>query len=109
MPPRFYKALEMYGLVTHYSMNGSDSACGRTSPSLASTQDTDKVSCKSCQRSLVKPAAAPAKKTPSLADLRKKPAAPASRFCVKAHWRVHLSALPNLCRLPRGVAGQVHV
>jgi len=69
-------------LVTHYSTNGLDSACGRSSQTLVSTAVTDDVSCKSCQRSLVKPdpAAAAKAKSPSLAELRKsaKAAAPAS-------------------------------
>jgi ribosomal protein S27E len=67
-------------LVTHFSSNGLDSACGRSSQTLVSTAVTEDVSCKSCQRSLVKPdAGASAKsKAPSLAELRKtaKAAAP---------------------------------
>jgi len=59
-------------LVTHFSTNGLDSACGRSSQTLVSTAVTEDVSCKSCQRSLVKPEASAAKnKTPSLAELRK--------------------------------------
>jgi len=60
-------------LVTHFSSNGLDSACGRSSQTLVSTAVTEDVSCKSCQRSLSKPeAAAVAKsKSPSLAELRK--------------------------------------
>ena len=60
-------------MVTHYSTNGLDSACGRSSQTLVSTAVTEDVSCKSCQRSLSKPeAAAVAKsKSPSLAELRK--------------------------------------
>jgi cell division septation protein DedD len=60
-------------LVTHYSTNGLDSACGRSSQTLVSTAVTEDVSCKTCQRSLAKPdtAAASANKTPSLAELRK--------------------------------------
>lgn len=68
-------------MVTHYSTNGLDSACGRSSQTLVSTAVTDDVSCKSCQRSLVKPdpAAAAKAKSPSLAELRNsaKAAAPA--------------------------------
>ncbi|WP_085674004.1 MULTISPECIES: hypothetical protein [unclassified Pseudomonas] len=67
-------------MVTHFSTNGLDSACGRSSQTLVSTAVTADVSCKSCQRSLVKPdaAAASKNKTPSLAELRKtaKAAAP---------------------------------
>ncbi len=67
-------------MVTHFSSNGLDSACGRSSQTLVSTAVTEDVSCKSCQRSLVKPdAGASAKsKAPSLAELRKtaKAAAP---------------------------------
>ncbi|MFF5866423.1 hypothetical protein [Pseudomonas sp. NPDC012596] len=59
-------------MVTHFSTNGLDSACGRSSQTLVSTAVTEDVSCKSCQRSLVKPEASAAKnKTPSLAELRK--------------------------------------
>ncbi|AXM97810.1 hypothetical protein ACU5P1_03550 [Pseudomonas plecoglossicida] len=67
-------------MVTHFSSNGLDSACGRSSQTLVSTAVTADVSCRSCQRSLVKPEAAAAakNKTPSLAELRKtaKAAAP---------------------------------
>lgn len=60
-------------MVTHFSSNGLDSACGRSSQTLVSTAVTEDVSCKSCQRSLVKPEAAAAAKSkaPSLAELRK--------------------------------------
>jgi hypothetical protein len=59
-------------LVTHFSTNGLDSACGRSSQTLVSTAVTEDVSCKSCQRSLVKPEASASKtKSPSLAELRK--------------------------------------
>ncbi|MFJ9994230.1 hypothetical protein ACIQSO_26230 [Pseudomonas putida] len=59
-------------MVTHYSTNGLDSACGRSSQTLVSTAVADDVSCKSCQRSFAKPDAASAlRKTPSLAELRK--------------------------------------
>ncbi|MBO9551719.1 hypothetical protein [Pseudomonas sp.] len=75
-------------MVTHFSTNGLDSACGRSSQTLVSTAVTADVSCKSCQRSLVKPdaAAASKNKTPSLAELRKtaKAAAPAEEAPVAA-------------------------
>lgn len=60
-------------MVTHFSSNGLDSACGRSSQTLVSTAVTEDVSCKSCQRSLSKPEAANAAKSkaPSLAELRK--------------------------------------
>lgn len=60
-------------MVTHYSTNGLDSACGRSSQTLVSTAAAEDVSCKTCQRSLAKPdaAAATLNKTPSLAELRK--------------------------------------
>jgi hypothetical protein len=60
-------------LVTHYSTNGLDSACGRSSQTLVSTVVADDVSCKSCQRTLSKAdaAAATVRKSPSLAELRK--------------------------------------
>jgi len=106
-------------LVTHYSTNGNDSACGRSSQSLVSTALADEVSCKSCQRSLAKPEAVTARaavrKSPSLAELRKtvskaapKPAS-AGAFSVKASWRERLTAQSDRCRLPRGIARQSHV
>ncbi|MEX5587570.1 hypothetical protein [Pseudomonas urmiensis] len=60
-------------MVTHYSTNGLDSACGRSSQTLVSTVVADDVSCKSCQRTLSKAdaAAATVRKSPSLAELRK--------------------------------------
>lgn len=60
-------------MVTHFSSNGLDSACGRSSQTLVSTAVTEDVSCKSCQRSLSKPEAGTAAKSkaPSLAELRK--------------------------------------
>ena len=59
-------------MVTHYSTNGLDSACGRSSETLVSTAVAEDVSCKTCQRSLAKPEAAASKnKAPSLAELRK--------------------------------------
>ncbi|KJK19747.1 hypothetical protein ACIOVF_27865 [Pseudomonas sp. NPDC087612] len=96
----------------HYSTSGDAVACGRAGNNLTSTSTPDQVSCKSCQRSLVKtesPASAK-KSTPSLAELRKQRMAKASpapsTFCFKANWRARLSALPGSSRLPRGVAPQ---
>jgi hypothetical protein len=65
-------------LVTHFSINGLDSACGRSSQTLVSSAVTEDVSCKSCQRSLAKPEAATStkRKAPSLAELRTSAKAP---------------------------------
>ncbi|ATP43182.1 hypothetical protein CR511_03650 [Pseudomonas putida] len=73
-------------MVTHFSSNGLDSACGRSSQTLVSTAVTADVSCKSCQRSLVKPEAAAASKSkaPSLAELRKTAKAAAAPSAVAA-------------------------
>ncbi|QXH35171.1 hypothetical protein [Pseudomonas muyukensis] len=76
-------------MVTHYSTNGLDSACGRSSQTLVSTAVTEDVSCKTCQRSLAKPdaAAASATKAPSLAELRKSAkagAAPVAQVAAQA-------------------------
>ncbi|WDY57341.1 hypothetical protein [Pseudomonas sp. PSKL.D1] len=112
-------------MVTHFSSNGLDSACGRSSQTLVSTAVTEDVSCKSCQRSLVK-ADAPAaskNKTPSLAELRKTAkvaAAPAvaqvqakparsGGFSVKSAWAARLAEQGDRCRLPRGKVKQRHV
>ncbi|BCJ05131.1 MULTISPECIES: hypothetical protein [unclassified Pseudomonas] len=83
-------------MVTHYSSNGLDSACGRSSQTLVSTAVAEDVSCKTCQRSLAKPdtAAVSANKTPSLAELRKQakpavePVAPAPAKPVAAPAKV---------------------
>ena len=106
-------------MVIHYSTNGSDSACGRNSQSLASTAQAAEVSCKSCQRSLAKPDGATApmsvRKSPSLADLRKATQKPAGKpvqanaYCARTSWRERLSAQSDRCRLPRGMAPQTHV
>ena len=100
-------------MVMHYSISGDSVACGRNGNNLSSTSEADKVDCKSCQRSLVKADATPVKKaTPSLAELRKQrqgSQVKAASFCFKANWRVRLAALPDRCRLPRGVAPQAFV
>lgn len=125
-------------MVTHFSTNGLDSACGRSSQTLVSTAVTTDVSCKSCQRSLGKPEAAGAakNKTPSLAELRKtakaqvtvekvpvagmtKPAGEptiatqpvrSAGFSVKAAYAARLAEQAGRSRLPRGKAGkQRHV
>lgn len=109
--------LEMYGLVTHYSANGANAACGRTSQTLNSTQSADQVSCKSCLRSLAAPdapAAAAKAKTPSLAELRKQrqqkaAPAPTPAFSVKASWQAKLTSQADKCRLPRGMRKQLSV
>ena len=100
-------------MVMHYSISSDAVACGRNGNNLSSTSETDKVDCKSCQRTLVKADAAPVKKaTPSLAELRKQRQASqvkAAQYCFKANWRVRLAAQPDRCRLPRGVAPQAFV
>ncbi|MCU1725070.1 hypothetical protein NTD82_27605 [Pseudomonas sp. 5P_5.1_Bac1] len=99
-------------MVMHYSTNGEAVACGRVGNTLSTTAVADDVDCKSCQRSLTKVDVAPAKKAPSLAELRKQrqmAQAKAASYCFKANWRVRLAARPDRCRLPRGVAPQAFV
>lgn len=98
----------------HYSTNGDSVACGRVGNNLSVSAVEAEVDCKSCQRSLAKVEAAPVKKAPSLAELRKQrqvsqAPANAATFCFKANWRIRLAALPDRCRLPRGVAPQAFV
>lgn len=57
-------------MVIHYGATPEGTACGRNGLSLNSTQDQAQVSCKRCQQAVAKLAAAPLRKTPSLADLR---------------------------------------
>lgn len=105
-------------MVTHYSSNGSDIACGRNTPNVVSSATPEEISCKSCLKSLGKSDAAPAAQknaTPSLAEIRKQRmlaqaqaqvhAAAEVRFCFHANWRERLEALPHRCRLPRGSVG----
>lgn len=104
-------------MVTHYSANGANAACGRTSQTLNSTPAADQVSCKSCLRSLAAPdapAVAAKAKTPSLAELRKQrqqkaAPAPTPAFSVKAIWQAKLTSQADNCRLPRGVHKQISV
>jgi hypothetical protein len=103
--------LEFYGLVIHYSTGGSDVACGRNNHNLSCTTDSGGVTCKSCQRSLAKLAPAPAptngsSRSPHEAHSKQ---CNVSGFCFNASWRVHLEALLNRCRLPRGAAIQIFV
>ena len=95
-------------MVTHFSSNGLDSACGRSSQTLVSTAVTEDVSCKSCQRSLSKPEAASSAKpkAPSLAELRKtaKAAAPAVAAAHKPAAKV-VSTAPAAAQ-PANVAEQ---
>lgn len=98
----------------HYSTNGDAAACGRTGNNLSLSALEAEVDCKSCQRSLSRVEAAPVKKAPSLAELRKQrqaslEQAKAAAFCFKANWRVRLAARPDRCRLPRGMAPQAFV
>lgn len=79
-------------MVTHYSTNGLQAACGRTAQTLVSTGVSEQVSCKSCQRTLLKPAAVSVAKSPSLAELRKQ--AKAATTCVAANASTPLRHLP---------------
>ncbi|PMV91220.1 hypothetical protein C1X34_33425 [Pseudomonas sp. GW456-12-10-14-TSB6] len=94
----------------HYSTGGSDVACGRNNHNLSCTTDSGRVTCKLCQRSLVKlvPAPVPASVDDISVMSHVVPSKQnkASGFCFKASWHVHLEALPNRCRLPRGSATQ---
>lgn len=101
-------------MVTHYSSNGSEIACGRNTPNVVSCASPEQVTCKSCLRSLAKAdtnAQPVANKAPSLAEIRKqnaqaKKAKPApARFDAKADWRARLADLPGRSRLPRGTTG----
>ena len=79
-------------MVTHYSTNGLQAACGRTAQTLVSTGVSEQVSCKSCQRTLLKPAAVSVAKSPSLAELRKQ--AKAATTCAASNASMPLRHLP---------------
>ncbi|WP_313054212.1 hypothetical protein [Pseudomonas lopnurensis] len=102
-------------MVIHYSASPENVACGRTGPSLNSTSDAARVSCKLCLRSVEKKAAAPVRKTPSLAELRaaaksakaaSETAKPHCAMTPRAEWQQRLERLPGRNRLPRGVSRQ---
>lgn len=57
-------------MVIHYSSSPETAACGRATTSQNSSADAAQVSCKLCLRSIEKQTVEPARKTPSLAELR---------------------------------------
>ncbi|MEN0104962.1 MAG: hypothetical protein AAGC84_00905 [Pseudomonas sp.] len=107
-------------MAIHYSASAETIACGRTGASLETTQDVAQVSCKLCLRAVEKAASEPARKTPSLAELRaaakaaKAAAAEAEaqalaaqatpRLSPRAEWQQRLAQMPGRNRLPRGAA-----
>lgn len=106
-------------MAIHYSASQENVACGRTGSNLNSTHDFSQVSCKLCLRTVEKGATEPARKTPSLAELRA--AAKAAKAALataemakptltpRAEWRQRLEQLPGKNRIPRGVARQVFI
>lgn len=109
-------------MAIHYSASPESIACGRTGASLETTQDIAQVSCKLCQRSVEKVASEPARKTPTLAELRAaakaaKAAAAAEIEAAKAtpplspraEWQQRLQQMPGRNRLPRGAAKQAFI
>ena len=91
-------------MVTHYSINGLESACGRSSDKLVSTALAEGVSCKTCQRSLAKPEAVAVNKTPSLAELRKSAKAAKMAAAVVSEVAVAAPARPAVVVKPAAVA-----
>lgn len=108
-----FQRLEFYGLVIHYSTGGNGVACGRNNHNLSCTADSDRVTCKSCQRSLAKlvppPAPVSDEDGPGPSYVSPSKQCNVSGFCFNANWRVYLEALPNRCRLPRGAPSQIFV
>ncbi|MBM7060363.1 hypothetical protein JQX08_06560 [Pseudomonas sp. UL073] len=108
-------------MVIHFFTSPENVACGRTGSSLNGTQDMVQVSCKLCLRTVEKQADAPARKTPSLAELRaaakaEKAAAAAAEVAKstpaltpRAEWQKRLEQLPGRNRLPRGVSRQTFI
>ncbi len=108
-------------MAIHYSASPESIACGRTGASLETTQDIAQVSCKLCQRSVEKVASEPARKTPTLAELRAaakaaKAAAAAAEIAKatptlspRAEWQQRLQQMPGRNRLPRGAAKQAFI
>ena len=101
-------------MVTHYSSNGTDLACGRNNPGAVIGAAPEDVSCKSCLKALTKGEGearpAPKKTTPSLAEIRQQRLQAAKvkskvRFNFKASWRERLAQLPGRSRMPRGMGG----
>lgn len=102
-------------MVIHYFTAPETVACGRAGANLNGTQALAEVSCKLCLRSAEKKISEPARKTPSLAELRAAakaekatpaPAAasrPATRVA-RSEWQQRIAQLPGRNRLPRGMA-----
>lgn len=94
-------------MVTHYKVSGQ-LACGHKGSNLTSTQELNRVKCRSCrntdaykearkdQRNATRRAARKAKATHTANDWR-------------AAWTERLTAMAGLQRLPRGFSGQPFV
>mgnify|MGYP006862975789 CR=1 FL=1 len=108
-------------MAVHHSVSEGTMTCGRTGSNLTSTRDSTKVSCKICLRILERSASEPARKSPSLAELRAAAksakhvkagaddAKPSPRISPRAEWHQRLAQLPGRNRLPRGVANQAFI
>ncbi|WP_437420768.1 hypothetical protein [Stutzerimonas chloritidismutans] len=108
-------------MVIHYLASQNAVACGRSGASLNGSPDLAQVSCKSCLRSAEKVASEPARKTPSLAELRaaakaekaatatKAAARAAAALSPRAEWQQRLAQLPGRNRLPRGNRQQAFI
>lgn len=107
-------------MVIHYLASQDAIACGRSGASLNGSPDLAQVSCKSCLRSAEKVASEPARKTPSLAELRAaakaekaatatKAARAAAALSPRAEWQQRLAQLPGRNRLPRGNRQQAFI
>jgi hypothetical protein len=107
-------------LVIHYLTSPENIACGRAGSSLNGSQELAQVSCKLCLRTVEKNSAEPARKTPTLAELRAAAKAtkavvaavevaepkPALVMTARTEWQLRLERLPGRNRLPRGVSRQ---
>lgn len=102
-------------MVTHYLSSETTTACGRTGSAVLFSKEQDQVTCKSCQRTLVK-AGAPAAVQPRTeapaatrgrASARKPQAHPS--YQVKSAWGQRLAEMPGRNRLPRGGVSQVFI
>ncbi|AWY39398.1 hypothetical protein DKY63_05550 [Pseudomonas putida] len=94
-------------MVTHFKVSGH-LACGHKGNNLVSTQELNRVKCRSCRNT---DAYKEARKTQRNAARRAARKAKATRTATdwRQAWIDRMVAMPGLQRLPRGFAGQPFV
>ncbi len=94
-------------MVTHFKVSGH-LACGHKGSNLTSTQELNRVKCRSCRNTDVYKEARKAQRNAARRVARKAKATDTANDWRSA-WTERLTAMAGLQRLPRGFAGQPFV